>query len=57
MIHFIKDNEMINCVFLKMNLFALECTEANISSVSFFGGGGGGLANTENEKKSTKKNN
>ena len=52
MIHFITDNVMINCVFLKMNLFALECTEANISSVSFFLGGG--VVNTENEK-STKK--
>lgn len=52
MIHFITDNVMINCVFLKMNLFALECTEANISSVSFFVFS----ANTENEKKSTKKN-
>lgn len=50
MIHFITDNVMINCVFLKMNLFALECTEANISIVSFFLEGGGGIVNTEMKK-------
>ena len=50
MIHFIIDNVMINCVFLKMNLFALECTEANISTVSFFWRGRGGIVNTEMKK-------
>lgn len=54
MIHFITDNVLINCVFLKMNLFALECTEANISIVSFFLEGGGGDSKYRNEK-STKK--